>query len=226
MNALTSDLPWAVPGSNADSVRTASRCFVPVLAGVVVLSALHNQGVPWAGGMAWLLGVASALVFGTRPAGWLAIRRTGWGPAVAGSAGVLLLPALLVAAVVQLRFQALLLHPSVGDGAAFLAVRFASALPLAFAEELLFRGWMQQDVLRTVRHPVTLSAGVFALAHALATGRWILLPVWWVAGLWLGATTRRAGGALGPAILLHAACNVAVAWARLWVSLNLPLLAL
>lgn len=134
----------------------------------------------------------------------------------------LLLPTAAIAAVVHFQLGALLYHPSVADTLRWLAPQAAAAVALAAAEEFFFRGWLQQTVLARTRRPVLWSAVAFALTHVAVTGWWWLAPVWFVSGAILGWVTRRADGSLWPALLLHAAGNLAFAWGRLLVAMNLP----
>jgi hypothetical protein len=85
------------------------------------------------------------------------------------------------------------------------------SLPLGFAEELLFRGWLLDELERDYSAPVALWATslVFAIAHFLRPWSeilqtWLSFPALLILGLALGWAKRSGQGRLGLPIGLHA----------------------
>lgn len=101
---------------------------------------------------------------------------------------------------------------AVGSGVGRLALEgILSAIAVGVGEELLFRGWLLDELERDYAPPLALGvdAGLFALAHYLKPPAVMLatlpqLPGLLLLGVVLVRAQRRAGGRLGLAIGLHA----------------------
>jgi len=119
----------------------------------------------------------------------------------------------------------------------FVAGQLALWIPLAFAEEFFFRGYLQESVGRALWSERTIgpdrlglslkngaAALLFGLAHALAWGSVGGLGTV-LSGLLFGLLVEQSHGSIWPSTLLHAGLNVAGALFWLLLELNYPLLA-
>jgi membrane protease YdiL (CAAX protease family) len=195
------------------------------LVAVSLLAALHNRGHEVFGVAAVLSCFAFPLAMGARPASWLAWPRSGWILPLVVSLWLWLVPTTAVVAAVRFHVQGLLYHPTAFGFLGWLAERLPICVILVAAEEFFFRGWLQQSICVRTRRPVAWSAALFALAHVATTGLVGFTPLWFVSGCTLGWVTRRAGGSLWPALVLHASGNLALAWTGTLIAMNLPFFA-
>jgi len=103
--------------------------------------------------------------------------------------------------------------PVIAPGPAAIVLALALTVAAPVAEELFFRGWLQDAIAQDLpahrrRWAFVVAAAAFALAHV---GTWLLPQL--VLGLAAGALYARFRG-LGPAMLAHAAHNaVVIVWA-------------
>lgn len=115
----------------------------------------------------------------------------------------------------------ILLRPPLGKQMELCARQFAIYLPLAFAEEFFFRGYLQETVFRArwndrgwrwLTWKNLAAALLFGLAHVVSHVSLGQLPRV-LSGIVLGWIVERSERSVWPATFLHAASNVAVAWA-------------
>jgi membrane protease YdiL (CAAX protease family) len=120
------------------------------------------------------------------------------------------------------------LRPSFADALRFAIDQMSIILPLALAEEFFFRGYLQEVLFRScwqeqkrglVTRKNLATAALFGLAHALSRTAPVNLAHMG-SGLALGWITERADGSIWPAVAVHAAGNLALAWFLHLVWLN------
>ena len=152
----------------------------------------------------------------------LAPRRAGWRIAILLAAGSF---AGLYAAnwlTVKVYWGTMLLQPTFESQIALCARQFAIALPLACAEEIFFRGFLQETVFaarwgerswRFITRKNFAASALFGLTHVISHASLLELPRV-VSGVILGWVVERSERSILPATFLHAASNVAVVWAQ------------
>jgi membrane protease YdiL (CAAX protease family) len=122
---------------------------------------------------------------------------------------------------VKVYWGTILLQPTLESQIAFGARQFAIYLPLAFAEEFFFRGYLQETVFAArwgergwgaLTRKNLAAAILFGLAHVVSHVSLGQLPRV-LSGIVLGWVVERSERSILPATFLHAASNVAVAWA-------------
>jgi membrane protease YdiL (CAAX protease family) len=205
-------------------------CATAAAAGAAALAARAGGAaaiaVPVAcAGLAWLLTPPARIARCLGPA------RTGWPEAAALAAAVWALPAAVTALVVEAALGGMLMVPAPGPAARELLAAAPAVASLALAEELLFRGALQQSVLAApgwqrrlgpISGATAVAALSFGVTH-LPSGGPVQAATAVVSGLVLGWVTERAHGSLWPAAALHAAANLAVSWNSMLLFLNAPL---
>ncbi|MDY6973841.1 MAG: JDVT-CTERM system glutamic-type intramembrane protease [Thermodesulfobacteriota bacterium] len=172
-------------------------------------------------------------IIGGRPEAlksFLALRRQGW--VLVGLIVLMGLCALYAGLIglVKGYLRAMFLHPEVSDTVNYLVEHAILVIPLALAEEVFFRGYLQENVFRNLwgqrcLGPLTsknlISALLFGLAHSAS----YLSPIELTkvcSGLALGWVVERSGGSIWPAVALHAVSNIALSWSKLLIGLNIP----
>ena len=190
------------------------------------------------GGGAWafvLLATCAALPWLLAPpeamARCLTPGRRGWWIAGASAVAAWVIPSAAVAVLVSVVLGGMVMTPAAGPAGVALLRAAPAIVAFAFAEELLFRGCLQQAVLdrpwgRRRCGPVTVKNALAALAFAAAHLPVAGLPAAAAAlasGLVLGWLVERSDGSILPAVALHTAGNLAATWSGLLLVLNLPL---
>ncbi len=172
----------------------------------------------------WLGGQSEALLKTTL------LRRQGWGMTVFLMSLAIIVPYLSFLAIIKGYLGAMFLHPPLGKGSYFLAEKALLFAPLALAEEFFFRGYLQETVFSSIWGeracgPMSLknlvASTLFGLAHGIS--RLSPLGLFTIfGGLILGWVVERSGKSIWPAVALHAVSNIAIAWFRLIIGLNMP----
>lgn len=186
---------------------------------LVVLSArLFNQGHAWMGsvfvlaclGLPWLDGLSDLSHV-------LALRRPGWRLALFLSLGYVLAFGSILTIT---RYRIQLPFDWERDPIFLLGRQVAVQWILALAEEFFFRGYLQEKIGaslwgRQAWGPLTrknlAAALLFGLAHAISRPSPAALLIA-AGGLCLGWLVERSERSIWPAVLLHAASNVAIEW--------------
>ncbi len=193
---------------------------------------LANRGLPAASLLFYGL-LLGAPLLEIRPAAYprlFGLRRRGFSLALglaALAAGALYAAAFLLAKV---WLRGLFLHPGPMETASFLGGKLLLLAPGALAEEVFFRGYLQETVFAArwgdrrmgpLSYRNLAAAGLFALSHVIAGLSFRPLHTF-PGGLLLGWLVERAGGHLWPAVFLHLFANLLSAWAATLLRLNLP----
>ena len=161
---------------------------------------------------------------------FLTLRREGWIlVVVVVLVGLSALYAALMG-VVKGYLGAMFLHPGVADTVQYVVRQTILVFPLALAEEVFFRGYLQEAVFRGLwgergLGPLTLKnltvALLFGLAHwASRLSPFELTKVF--GGLALGWLVERSRGSIWPAVALHTVANLVIAWSKVVIGLNTP----
>lgn len=194
---------------------------------VVLTAALFNQAWPGMFGAFIVACMGLPLLSGRRRAivEMLGLRRQGWAWAGALSAGALLACVGAALALVAGYLRGLFVHPGLADTMHFLTGKAALVLPLALAEEFFFRAYLQEGVFAgawggrgwgPLTHKNLATGSLFALAHVLSRQQPAALLLVF-GGVLMGWVMERSGRSVWPAVALHAASNMAVAW-LVWVA--------
>jgi membrane protease YdiL (CAAX protease family) len=152
----------------------------------------------------------------------LALRRAGW--IIASLLAIGSFVGLYAAnwITVKVYWGTILLQPALESQIAFCARQFAIYLPLAFAEEFFFRGYLQETVFAArwdargwgfITRKNFAASALFGLAHIISHASLFELPRV-LSGVILGRVVERSARSILPATFLHAASNVAVVWAQ------------
>jgi membrane protease YdiL (CAAX protease family) len=152
----------------------------------------------------------------------LALRRAGW--IIASLLAIGSFVGLYAAnwITVKVYWGTILLQPALESQIALCARQFAIYLPLAFAEEFFFRGFLQETVFAArwgnrgwgaLTRKNFAASVLFGLAHIISHASWLELPRV-LSGVILGRVVERSARSILPATFLHAASNVAVVWAQ------------
>ncbi len=158
----------------------------------------------------------------------LELRRDGWAAAAAVAVAALAVPAAVGWIFLHLDRGAMVLLPSRASLLDWWGRSGAMLVPLAFVEEVFFRGWIQQGVLAPrlgawrwgpLTAPNLAASVAFGAAHVVAGAS----PFGLVAagaGLLMGWVMERSGGSVWPAVALHAVLNVGagVAGGAAWLN--------
>ncbi len=154
----------------------------------------------------------------------------GWGIIAVLICLVIVVPYSVFLAIIKGYLGAMFLHPPLGKGSYFLAEKALLLVPLALAEEFFFRGYLQETVFSSIWGerawgPISLKNFAASILFGLAHGISRLSPLGLFTifgGLILGWVVERSGRSIWPAVALHAFSNIAVAWFRLVIGLNIP----
>ena len=220
-------------GALAKSPSTLFLCRGMAFYGMVVMAAVVCNQVSH---HVCFIFIVSCLVLpfmgGSREAlkRFLTLRREGWILIIALiMLGILTLYAGLMV-VIKGYLRAIFLHPGVANTMRYLAQQTILVLPLALAEEIFFRGYLQETVFRSLwgergLGPLTLKnltvALLFGLAHwASRLSPFELTKVF--GGLALGWLVERSRGSIWPAVALHGVSNIVMTWSKLLIGLNIP----
>lgn len=166
----------------------------------------------------------------------VSFRKEGWPLAFLLLLAVLLAPYLGLVLMTRGYLKAFFIHPDLKGALGFWGGKMLVASGLAAAEELFFRGYLQEGLFRRLwgtkgigrRKDALLtyknlaSSLLFALAHVISYGSLLRLGAFF-SSLLLGWVVERSERSLWPAALLHTVSNVAGSWFWLIISLNFPL---
>ena len=159
----------------------------------------------------------------------LHLRRRGWRLAIVLGSVLFGLPWGLMLGV-RLWLGAENFQPPAQHALGFTAQHLLAALPLVVAEEIFFRGYLQETLLADhwrgrrwagFAARTWVVALLFGLVHVSARLQPVAL-VTMLGGLLFGWLTEISEGQIGPAILLHLCTNVAIATTIWLVSISLP----
>ena len=186
------------------------------------------------GRLSWLMPLGALLLpwlSPRRPSPSLfALRNAGWGWALAAILLALVVPLLGLWAVVTGVFRVILIWPMTGDVASFVIERTGLFLFLALAEEVFFRGYLQETVFaslwggrgwKVVSFKNAAASLLFGLLHVVG----YLQPhrfVTALGSLYLGWLMERSERSIWPVVVVHTAANLALAWTGWVARLNLP----
>lgn len=213
-----------------DDAPTGARAYLDLAfyAIIVALAWIANRTpAPWRT-IAWVAFWAACLglplLDGCRLSALLSWRRGGWRIVAAMIVAGILVGYLWLWIFTPLVYGFPFRHPPIADTLRFLGGQILLWAPLALAEEVFFRGYVQQHAgarrwgnrsWGPVAIRTWFAAALFGAAHLAArpsfVGAWTLLG----SGLVLGWIMQRSEGSVWPAVALHAAGNIGMAWLRL-----------